>query len=83
MKLTHLEKHFLEFDHVEVDALLKQNDSDKESYVNVYEKKTVKKTKRTEGKQKLDDYATIKKALGAMSAEEKVALLKSLAQKEA
>ena len=36
MKLTHLEKHFLEFDHVEVDALLKQNDSYKESYVNVY-----------------------------------------------
>lgn len=82
MKLTHLEKHFLEFDHVEVNALLQQNDADKASYVNVYEKKSVKKTKRTEGKKKLDEYAQLKKALEGMSASEKSQLLEMIAKKE-
>ena len=78
MKLDHLAKNFLELDHVEVSALLEQNDADKKAYVNVFEKKATKKVTRSESKKRLSDYAQIVKALSGMSDSDKATLLESL-----
>ena len=78
MRLTHLSKHLLELSDSELQAMLSTNDQDKAEYVNVYERKERKRTKRTISKTRLNDYSSILKAMESMSDEDKTKFLTHL-----